>query len=102
MLSRRRLANLGGQLIHVAIRFAEEFTPPDFRTHGVLQQFGRRKSALLYQLVKVVRQVDLHARHTPKYTPYGFSRKRENSGSLATPLRPPNVPPFSCGRISKR
>ena len=35
-----------------------------------LTEFGRRQARLLDQLVQFVRKIDLHPRHTPKYTPY--------------------------------
>lgn len=63
-------ADLGGQIGNVPVSFAQDFESARLGAHGLLQELGCRKVSSLDELVEIVRQVDLHARHTPIYTPY--------------------------------
>jgi hypothetical protein len=46
-----------------------QFASTHLRPHGLLEQFGRRQTAVLHQLVEISREVDLHARHAPNIHP---------------------------------
>ena len=70
------VADLGDQFGNVLVPLGEQFTPTNLSTHGVLQELGGGKATLLHQLVEIVWKIDLHTRHTPKYTPSKLSGKR--------------------------
>jgi hypothetical protein len=57
-----------------------------------LQQLRGRQTTLLDDFIEFVRQIDLHSRHTPKYTPIELCGK----------LRPPNDLTLSCERSRER
>ena len=67
--------HLGDQIRDVAVGFGEELQPSQLRTHSLLKQLRGRKASGLHQFVQIVREVDLHACHTPKYTPSTPTRK---------------------------
>ena len=95
------LAELGYQFGNVLVPLGQQFTPTNLSTHGILQELGGGKATLLHQLVEIVWKIDLHTRHTPKYTPSRWSGKRvSHSVRICNPsgvLRPANVVVFSGG-----
>ena len=87
-----------------------QFESPYLSTNSLLQQLGGWQTTLLHELVEVVGKVDLHARHTPKYTPIKTLRQitsawryfhREMRAAIRDPgIRPPNFE-FS-GEVARR
>jgi hypothetical protein len=68
-LSCRRLSYLRDQGIREAVRLREQVASTHLCSNGTLQELRCRQTTLLHEAVEIVRQVDLHARHTPNYTP---------------------------------
>jgi hypothetical protein len=67
-LAGRWRADLSGQLRNVHLAGGQQLTAPDLGLDRLLQQLGSRQMLFLYLLVEIVGQIDLHPRHTPKYT----------------------------------
>jgi hypothetical protein len=68
-LSCGRWPHLGDQIRNVAVSLCKQLLPAQLRTHRLLEQLRGWQTAGLHLLVQVVREVNLHAGHTSKYTP---------------------------------
>src|SRR5687767_6092773 len=78
-LHRRWGPNLFLQFGRVLFTRRHQLAPPHLSTDGLLQEFRSWQTAVLHHLVKVVVQVDLHSRHTPKYTHYDWAATHPGS-----------------------
>ena len=65
----RRLADLCNKVGQVRVGLLNELLATELSAHCILKELGRRQAPLLHLPVKIVRQVHLHPRHTPEYTP---------------------------------
>jgi hypothetical protein len=54
---------------HIPIAFGQKILATKLRADGLLEKLRGRQTPLLDQPVELVREVHLHARHTPTYTP---------------------------------
>jgi hypothetical protein len=70
-----------------------QLEPAHLSANGFLQQLRSWQTALLHERIKVVRQIDLHSGHTPKYTPIELCRKLRppNDSGVGVDLRRPQV-----------
>lgn len=78
-LSSRRRTHLSLEVRGVGLARAQQLPAAHLGTDSILQEFRSRQTTVLYQLIEIIGEVDLHARHTPKYTPIV---------SVAKPTRP--------------
>ena len=87
--------DLGLQFGNVLVSLGEQLTPTNLSANGILQELGGGKSTLLHQFVEIVWKIDLHPRHTPKYTPSKLRGKNPHHSAqirdLSALLRPSNV-----------
>ena len=65
-----RLTNLRNQIGNVSVALRKQVQTTQFSANGFLQKLGSRQTAFFDQTVQIVREIDLHTRHTPIYTPY--------------------------------
>ena len=69
LLVRPRFTNLCNQGRRKPVRLRKQVAPSHLCSNGALQELRGWQPPLLHETVKIVGQVYLHARHTPKYTP---------------------------------
>jgi hypothetical protein len=59
---------MSDELSEILVGLGQEFQASDLCSNCELQEFGSWEAFGLDQLVEIVREIDLHTRHTPKYT----------------------------------
>ena len=83
-----RCADLRDQIGKVAISFREEILSTQLRLDSLLQELRDPEAARLHSLVHGFREVSLHSRHAPAYTPF----KTNPTTAVARPRRKPIAP----------
>jgi len=98
------LTHLGEQLGGKTVGFRKQVKTADLCSNGALQQLGGRKTALFHETVELVRQINLHAWHTPKYTPSasGINGSSCAAGANARAFSRPSTERWSRRRCSPR
>jgi hypothetical protein len=59
---------MSDELSEILVGLGEEFQSADLCPDCELQELGSWEALGLDELVEIVREIDLHTRHTPKYT----------------------------------